>query len=64
VSEKTLRPQKAAATNSLEEAFPALMRSYAQGDVIDMEPAFGIFLLLRPRLASVKDHAKRTVGLA
>jgi len=64
VSEDALRARKAAATNSLEEAFSALMLSYAQGDVIDMEPAFRIFPLLRSRLAGVKDHAKRTLGLA
>jgi uncharacterized protein YbjT (DUF2867 family) len=63
VPEDALRAQKAAATNSLEEAFPALMLSYAQGNVIDMEPAFRIFPLLRSRLACVKDHAKRSLGL-
>jgi NADH dehydrogenase len=64
VPEDALRAQKAAATNSLEEAFAALMLYYARGDVIDMEPAFRIFPLLRSRLAGVKDHVKRSLGLA
>ena len=64
VSEDALRAQKAAATNSLDEAFPALMLSYAQGDVIDMERAFAVYPLLRSRLAGVKDYAKHTLGLA
>ena len=39
------------------------MLSYAQGDVIDKEPVFRIFPLLRSRLAGVKDHAKRALAL-
>jgi uncharacterized protein YbjT (DUF2867 family) len=64
VPEDALRSRKAAATDSLEEAFSALMIAYAQGNVIDMEPAFRIFPQLRSRLSGVEDHAKRTLNLA
>lgn len=64
VPEDALKAQKAAATNSLDEAFSALMIAYAQGNVIDMGPAFRIFPQLRSGLSSVKDHAKRTLSLA
>jgi uncharacterized protein YbjT (DUF2867 family) len=63
VPEDALRAQKAAVTNSLDEAFSALMIAYAQGSVIDMGPAFRIFPQLRSRLSSVQDHAKRTLNL-
>jgi NADH dehydrogenase len=64
VPEDALRAQKAAATNSHDEAFPALMISYAQGNVIDMGPAFRIFPQLRSRLSSVEEYAKSTLNLA
>jgi len=35
--------QRAAATDSMQEAFATLMLSYAQGSVIDMEPALRVF---------------------
>jgi uncharacterized protein YbjT (DUF2867 family) len=63
VLEDALRAQKAAAINSLDETFSALMIAYAQGNVIDMGPAFRIFPQLRSRLSSVEDHAKRTLNL-
>lgn len=63
VPEDTLRAQKAAATNSLDEAFSALMIAYAQGNVIDMGPAFRIFPQLQSQLSSVEDHAKRSLNL-
>jgi uncharacterized protein YbjT (DUF2867 family) len=63
VPEDALRAQKAAATNSLDEAFSALMIAYAQGSVIDLGPASKIFPQLRSQLSSVKDHAKRTLNL-
>ena len=64
VPEDALKAQKAAATNSLDEAFSALMIAYAQGNVINMDPVTRIFPQLRSRLSSVKDHAKRTLNLA
>jgi len=63
VPEEALRAQKAAATNSLDEAFSGLMIAYAQGNVIDMGSAFRIFPQLQSQLSSVKDHAKRTLNL-
>ena len=63
VPEDALKAQKAAATNSLDEAFSALMIAYAQGSVIDLEPAFRVFPQLRSRLSSVRDHANRTLNL-
>jgi uncharacterized protein YbjT (DUF2867 family) len=64
VPEGALRAQKAAAANSFDEAFSALMLAYAQGSVIDMGPAFRIFPQLRSRLSSVEDYAKHTLNLA
>jgi uncharacterized protein YbjT (DUF2867 family) len=64
VPEDALKAQKAAATNSLDEAFSALMIAYAQGSVIDMGPAFRIFPQLQSQLSSVRDHAKHTLNLA
>ncbi|HTF45689.1 MAG TPA: SDR family oxidoreductase [Terriglobales bacterium] len=43
VPEETLQAQRAAATDSMQEAFAALMLSYAQGSVIDMGPALRVF---------------------
>jgi uncharacterized protein YbjT (DUF2867 family) len=43
VPEEVLLAQRAAATDSMQEAFATLMLSYAQGSVIDMEPALRVF---------------------
>ena len=64
VSEEALRAQQAAAADSLQEAFAALMLYYAQGDVIDMGPAFGIFPGQGQHLVSVGDHARRLLRAA
>jgi hypothetical protein len=55
----TLRTQWAAAADSLQETFAALMLYYAQGDVIDMEPALKIFPGKASELLSVRDYVKR-----
>lgn len=51
---ETLEGQKAAATDSLSEAFAALMLSYAHGDVIDMRATLKEFPLA---LTTVKEFA-------
>lgn len=53
---ETLEGQKAAATDSLSEAFAALMLSYAHGDVIDMGATLKEFPLA---LTSVKEFATK-----
>ena len=53
---ETLEVQRAAATDSLSEAFAALMLSYAHGDVIDMQPTLKTFPLA---LTSVKEFAAK-----
>ena len=63
VPEDALRTQKAAATNSLDEAFSALMIAYAQGSVVDMGPVYGIFPQFQSQFSSVKDYAERTLNL-
>jgi NADH dehydrogenase len=59
VPEEALRAQQAAAADSLQEAFAALMLSYAHGQVIDMKPALGIFPTQASNLSSVRDYARR-----
>jgi hypothetical protein len=59
VPEEALRAQCAAATDSLQEAFAALMLYYAHGEVIDMEPALKIFPGQVSNLTSLRHHAKR-----
>jgi uncharacterized protein YbjT (DUF2867 family) len=58
VPEEALRSQQAAAGDSLQEAFPALMLYYAHGEVIDMEPASRIFPGIASNLSSVRDYAR------
>jgi uncharacterized protein YbjT (DUF2867 family) len=58
VPEEALRAQKAAAPDSLQEAFAALMLYYAHGDVIDMKQAFEIFPRQAANLTSVRDYAR------
>jgi uncharacterized protein YbjT (DUF2867 family) len=58
VPEAALEAQKAAATDSLQEAFAALMLYYAHGEVIDMEPASRVFAGRTPNLHRVRDYAR------
>lgn len=53
---ETLEVQRASATDSLAEAFAALMLSYANGDVIDMGAMLKEFPLA---LTSVKEYASK-----
>ncbi len=64
VPEEALRAQQAAAGDSLQEAFAALMLYYAHGDVIDMRPALRIFPAQAQHLTSVGDHARRLLRAA
>jgi uncharacterized protein YbjT (DUF2867 family) len=64
VSEEELRAQKAAAGDSLQEAFPALMLYYAKGAVIDMKPALRIFPKQTSQLVSVRHYALRLLRAA
>jgi len=57
VDEKTLRDQRAAATDPLQQSFAALMLAYAQGDAIEMTQTLRTFPL---KLVSVSDYARRT----
>jgi len=59
VDEKTLRDQRAAATDPLQQSFAALMLAYAQGDAIDMTQTLRTFPL---RLVTVSDYARRTLA--
>jgi uncharacterized protein YbjT (DUF2867 family) len=61
VPEEALRAQQAAATDSLQEAFAALMLYYAHGEVIDMKPALGAFPVKTSELISVRDYAGRVL---
>ena len=58
VPEDALRTQQAAAPDSLQEAFAALMLYYAHGDVIDMKAASEIFPEQASTLTSVRDYAR------
>lgn len=53
---ETLEVQRASATDSLSEAFAALMLSYANGDVIEMQQTLKAFPLA---LTSVKEFATK-----
>jgi len=64
VPEEALRAQRAAAADSLQEAFAALMLGYAHGQEIDMKPALGILKVQTSSLVSVRDYARRLVGAA
>jgi uncharacterized protein YbjT (DUF2867 family) len=64
IPEEALRAQQAAAADSLQEGFAALMLYYAHGDVIDMKLAFGIFPGLAQNLTSVRDYAGRLLRAA
>ncbi len=59
VPEEALRAQRAAAADSLQEAFPSLMLYYARGDVVDMKPALKLFPIPASDLLSVKNYAAR-----
>jgi len=64
VPEEALRAQQAVATDSLQEAFPALMIYYAHGEVIDMKPALQIFPAQASKLTSVRDYARNLLRAA
>lgn len=64
VPEEALRAQQAAATDSLQEAFAALMLYYAHGDVIDMERASKIFPTQASNLMSVRDYTRSLLRAA
>ena len=61
VDEDALKEQKAAAGDSIQEAFAALMLYYAHGDVIDMKPASRIFGIEGSALMTVLQYARRAV---
>jgi uncharacterized protein YbjT (DUF2867 family) len=58
VSEDALRAQHAAATDSLQRSFAALMLYYARGDVIDMTETLRAFPV--EQLTSVREHLEMT----
>jgi uncharacterized protein YbjT (DUF2867 family) len=58
VPEDALAAQRASATNSLEQAFAALMLAYANGDPIPMDETISRYQL---RLTSVRDYARRVL---
>ncbi len=64
VPEEALRAQQAAAADSLQEAFAALMLNYAHGDAIGMAPASRIFPEQASHLSSVRDYARRQLRSA
>jgi uncharacterized protein YbjT (DUF2867 family) len=64
VPEETLRAQQAAAADSLQEAFAALMLYYAHGEVIDLELASRIFPGRVSDLTSVRDYARTLLRAA
>ena len=55
---ETLAAQRAGATDSLAEAFAALMQSYAAGDTIDMRATLKNFPIA---LTSVQEFAVKEV---
>jgi NADH dehydrogenase len=59
VEEPTLRANRAAATDPLQQSFAALMLAYARGDAIDMGATQRQFSL---QLRSVSDFARSTYG--
>ena len=62
VPEETLRVQRGAATDSLQQSFAGLMLYYASGDVIDMTDAHRVFAT-HP-MKSVREHLQGTLGIA
>jgi uncharacterized protein YbjT (DUF2867 family) len=58
VPEDELRARKAAAVDSLQEAFASIMLYYAKGAVIDRKPALNIFPREALQLVTVRDYAK------
>jgi NADH dehydrogenase len=62
--EEALRAQKAAAADSLQEAFAALMLYYAHGEVIDMKAASRIFPGQASDLTSISDYARSLLRAA
>ena len=64
VPEEVLQAQRAAATDSMQEAFAALMLSYAQGSVIDMEDALRVFPKQTAERQGVRQFAQSTFGSA
>ncbi len=61
VDEKTLRDQRATATDPLQQSFAALMLAYAQGDAIEMTQTLRNLPL---SLLSVSEYARRTLAAA
>ncbi|HTS70636.1 MAG TPA: hypothetical protein VMO17_16755 [Terriglobia bacterium] len=59
VPEEALRAQRAAAADSMQEAFASLMLYYAHGEVIDMKRALAIYPAQATNLVSVRDYAQR-----
>jgi uncharacterized protein YbjT (DUF2867 family) len=59
VPEDALRSQQEAATDPLQQTFPALMRCYAQGDAIDMAETLAACPV---ELTSVRDYAESVMG--
>jgi uncharacterized protein YbjT (DUF2867 family) len=64
VPEETLRAERVAAADSLQEAFASLMLYYAHGGVVDIEPALTSFHISASELVSVRDYATRLVRVA
>ncbi len=64
VPEEALRTQKTHATDALEEAFAGLMLYYANGEVVDIREANRIFPSVVVKLASVRQYAKRVLGVS
>ena len=61
VPEEALAAQQEAATDAMEQSFPAMMRCYAMGDAIDMEETLEAFDI---QPTSVRDYAQRVLGSA
>ena len=59
VPEDALLEQQKAATDPMQESFTGLMRCYAQGDPIDMDPVLEDFPV---ELTSVKEFAQRALA--
>jgi uncharacterized protein YbjT (DUF2867 family) len=58
VPEEALQAQRAGATDSMQEAFAVLVLSYAQGSVIDMEPARKVFPKQTAERTGVRKYAQ------
>jgi uncharacterized protein YbjT (DUF2867 family) len=56
VPEQALEAQQAAATDPMQQSFPALMRTYAAGDPIEMKDMAQTFAV---QLSTVQDYARR-----